>query len=429
MGRARRLGGGRGSIGNGGNDGDDGNDDDVGIGAGVGGDVGMGDAPQSRDRGAGGGKEPRSRRPRYPEEDEGSAAVGAAGLLGVEGLDGPSVLLERFPHSVTEWPPEGVGRRRRRRPLIEELRHQIRLRHMSRSTERAYTGWVKRFVVFHGMKHPSELGNTDIEAFLGHLATDRAVAASTQNQALNSIVFLYRYVIGKQVGELGQLVRAKRSDRLPVVLTPIEVGRVLERLDGDALLVSLLLWGSGLRLLEALRLRVKDLDFERLEIRVWEGKGSRSRVTMLPERSVAGLRARIAETARVHRADLAEGFGEAELPRALARKYPRAGYSPEWQFVFGADRRSTCPRTGRMGRHHVFPTTIQRKVAAAARAARIGKRVTPHALRHSFATALLENGYDIRTVQELLGHRSLNTTMIYTHVLNRSRLGVRSPAD
>lgn len=363
--------------------------------------------------------------PAYPEE------VGdqVSGLLGVEGLGGREIYLARFPHSVAEWPAKLVESRGPRRLLIQELRHQIRLRHMSPATEKAYVGWVKRYLYFHEMKHPSEMGVPEVEAFLGHLATDLSVASSTQNQALNALVFLYRYVVGKPVGDLGRLVRAKRPETLPVVLTASEVSRVLERLKGDSLLVAMLLWGSGLRLLEALRLRVKDLDFERREIRVWEGKGSRSRVTVMPSRAVDGLRARIEEMARVHKQDLEEGYGEVELPMALARKYPRAGYLAKWQYVFGADRISVCPRTGRMGRHHVFPTTIQRKIAAAARGAGIGKRVTPHSLRHSFATALLEGGYDIRTVQELLGHRSLNTTMVYTHVLNRGGLGVRSPAD
>lgn len=292
-------------------------------------------------------------------------------------------------------------------------------------------GWVRRFIHFHGTRHPAELGTEEIEAFLGHLASERGVSASTQNQALNAIVYLYRYVVGRPVGELTGLVRAKRSENLPVVLTAGEVERVLARLDeeGDVWLVAMLLWGSGLRLLEALRLRVKDVDFKRREVRVREGKGRKSRVTVLPDRAAMGLERRIRASLAVHARDLADGYGEVELPLALARKFPRAGYAPEWQYVFGADRLSTCPRTGRVGRHHVFPTTIQRKLARAARDAALSKRVTPHSLRHSFATALLESGYDIRTVQELLGHRSLNTTMIYTHVLNRGGRGVLSPAD
>jgi len=313
--------------------------------------------------------------------------------------------------------------------LLEELRQQLRLRHRSPSTERSYVGWVRRFVLFHGKRHPSELGSEEIEAFLGELATTKSVAASTQNQALNAIVFLYRYVVGRPVGELAGLVRAKRSENLPVVLAPHEVDALLSRLDGDGWLVGMLLWGAGLRLLEALRLRIKDVDFGRRELQIWEAKGRRSRVTVLPERAAARLERRIAHARAAHLEDIDEGFGEVELPLSLARKFPRAGYLPEWQYVFSASRRSVCPRTGRIGRHHVFPTTIQRQIACAGKLASLDKRVTPHALRHSFATALLENGYDIRTVQELLGHRSVNTTMIYTHVLNRGGRGVLSPAD
>jgi integron integrase len=323
-------------------------------------------------------------------------------------------------------PLEGMPERR---PLIEEMRHQLRLRHRSPSTERSYVGWVRRFVIFHQKRHPSELGNDEIEAFLGDLATTRGVAASTQNQALNAIVFMYRYVVGRPVGELAGLVRAKRSENLPVVLTPYEVEALLAHLRGDGWLVAMLLWGAGLRLLEALRLRIKDVDFSRGELRIWEGKGRKSRVTVLPDRVGRPLAKRIETSRGVHRADLVDGYGEVELPMSLARKFPQAGVMPEWQYVFSADRRSTCPRTGRIGRHHVFPTTIQRQVAEAGRCAGLSKRVTPHALRHSFATALLEGGYDIRTVQELLGHRSVNTTMIYTHVLNRGGRGVLSPAD
>jgi integron integrase len=288
---------------------------------------------------------------------------------------------------------------------------------------------VKRFIFFHDVRHPAEMGREEIEAFLNHLASDRRVAASTQNQALNALVFLYRHVLGREVGELAGLVRAKRPKRLPVVLSVAEAERVLDGLSGDALVVSLLLWGAGLRLLEALRLRVQDVDFERRELRVLDGKGRRDRRTVLPERASGALRAKIRQSLALHQRDLAAGHGEVELPDALARKYPNAGWEPRWQWVFPADRLSVCPRTGRVGRHHVFETSIQRAVARAARAAGVTKRVTPHTFRHSFATALLESGYDIRTVQELLGHRSLNTTMIYTHVLNRGGLGVRSPAD
>ena len=289
--------------------------------------------------------------------------------------------------------------------------------------------WVKRFIRFHGIRHPREMGKAEVEEYLSYLATDRNVAASTQNQALNAILFLYRYVIRWELGELSGLVRAKRPARIPVVLTPREAELVISGMAGDSRTVAVLLWGGGLQLLEALRLRVQDVDFDRRELRVRDGKGRRDRLTVLPDRAIGLLKDRIAETLALHQADLAEGFGEVELPDALARKYPRAGWEPGWQWVFSAIRRSACPKTGRVGRHHLFGTTVQRHVRRAAIASGIPKRITSHTFRHSFATALLENGYDIRTVQELLGHRSLNTTMIYTHVLNRGGRGVRSPAD
>ncbi len=273
------------------------------------------------------------------------------------------------------------------------------------------------------------MGRLEIEGFLNHLATDLGVAASTQNQALNALIFLYRFVLDREIGALSGLVRARRPARLPVVMTIEEVERVLAELEGDALAIALLLWGGGLRLKEALRLRVQDVDFERRELRVRDGKGCRDRLTVLPERVMGVLREKIRASLAVHREDLAKGFGEVELPDALCRKYPRAGWEVRWQWIFPAGRMSVCPRTGRVGRHHVFETTIQRQVKRAARDAGITKRVTPHTFRHSFATVLLESGYDIRTVQELLGHRSLNTTMIYTHVLNRGGRGVQSPAD
>lgn len=312
---------------------------------------------------------------------------------------------------------------------LDRLREELRVRHRSWATEKAYCGWVTRFLLFHGAGDPRGLGREEIEAFLNHLAMELGVSASTQNQALNALQFFYRYVLGRPMGELSGLVRAKRPARLPVVMTPLEVERVLSYLRGDALQVAVLGWGGGLRLLEALRLRVQDVDFERRELRVRDGKGRRDRLTVLPERAVGPLRTRIEHSLERHAQDRADGHGEVELPDALARKYPRAGFEPRWQYVFPADRLSVCKRTGRVGRHHVFETTIQRRVKEAAARAGIPKKVTPHTFRHSFATALIENGYDIRTVQELLGHRSVKTTMIYTHVLNRGGRGVRSPAD
>jgi len=290
-------------------------------------------------------------------------------------------------------------------------------------------GWVKRFILFHEVRHPREMGKQEIEAFLNHLAMELGVAANTQNQALNALVFFYRFVLQREIGELTGLVRARRPARLPVVMTVDEVERVLECLSGDSLAVCLLLWGGGLRLMEALRLRVQDVDFDRRELRVRDGKGRRDRLTVLPDRVTEMLREKIAASLLLQKKDLANGNGEVELPDALARKYPKAGWEPRWQWIFPSDRMSVCPRTGRVGRHHVFETTIQRHVKRAGLEANITKRVTPHTFRHSFATALIESGYDIRTIQELLGHRSLNTTMVYTHVLNRGGRGVMSPAD
>ncbi len=289
--------------------------------------------------------------------------------------------------------------------------------------------WVRQFILFHEKRHPAELGRGEVEQFLSHLASSRNVSAGTQNQALNGLLFFYRYVIGRDMGALSGVVRARRPLRIPVVLSVDEVERVLERMEGDSRSVALLLWGGGLRLLEALRLRIQDVDFERRELRVRDGKGRRDRLTVMPDRAVEPLREKITAARVLHSRDLAEGLGEVELPDALARKYPRAGFEPGWQWVFPADRLSACPRTGRVGRHHLFETTVQRHVRDAAVRAGIPKRVTPHVFRHSFATALIESGYDIRTVQELLGHQNVSTTMIYTHVLNRGGRGVLSPAD
>lgn len=313
--------------------------------------------------------------------------------------------------------------------VLDALREQLRLRHRSLSTERSYVGWVRHFIHFHGMRHPAQMGREEVEAFLTHLASDRNVSAATQNQALNALLFFYRYVIGRELEKLADVVRARRPVRIPVVLTVDEAERVLAELSGEFRTVALLLWGGGLRLLEALRLRVQDVDFDRRELRIRDGKGRRDRLTVLPERAIAPLRERIEEVRALHGRDLAEGYGEVELPGALARKYPRAGFELGWQWVFPAERLSACPRTGRVGRHHVFETTVQRHVREAGVRAGVEKRVTPHVFRHSFATALLEGGYDIRTVQELLGHQSVTTTMIYTHVLNRGGRGVVSPAD
>ncbi len=315
--------------------------------------------------------------------------------------------------------------------LLGDLRRALRLHHYSSRTEEAYGQWVRRFVRFCGMRHPRELGAGDVTRFLSHLAVDKGVTAGTQNQALSALVFLYRDVLDLRVGWLASLVRAKRSERVPVVLTKDEVRRALSQLKGRGTpaLVVAMLYGTGMRLLEALRLRVKDVDFAKNEITVRGGKGDRDRVTMLPERLKGPLLKHLAEVRTQHEADLVEGAGWVELPGALARKYPNAGREWGWQWVFPATRTYADGPTGQRRRHHLHETIVQRVFKEGVRSARIAKRASCHTLRHSFATHLLEAGYDIRTVQELLGHRNVNTTMIYTHVLNRGGRGVRSPAD
>ena len=313
--------------------------------------------------------------------------------------------------------------------LLDQVRAAVRTRNFSRRTEQAYVGWVRRFVLFHGKRHPREMGVAEIRRFVSHLATEGDVSASTQNQALAGLVFLYRAVLEVELPPVDEFVRAKRPTRLPVVLTRAEVRALLEEMEGTERLVGSLLYGSGLRLLEGLRLRVKDLDLEIGQIVVRDGKGHKDRVTMLPRRLVPEIAAQLERARRVHRRDLSEGFGDAPLPYALERKAPGTGLRWGWQFLFPAARRSLDPRSGVERRHHLPPWAVQRAMRDAVRRAGIVKPATPHTLRHSFATHLLEAGYDIRTVQELLGHRDLRTTMVYTHVLNRGGLAVRSPLD
>lgn len=319
--------------------------------------------------------------------------------------------------------------------LLARVVLEARRRRLALATERAYRDWVRRYVLFHGRRHPRELGAADVAAFLSHLATERKVAASTQNQALAALLFLYRDVLAIDLGELPEATRARRPKRLPTVLSRSEARRLLEamRQSGrEALvpwLVASLLYGGGLRLKEALRLRVQDLDFDRHELTVRSGKGDRDRRTMLPATLVEPLRAYLVRVRKLHMADLAAGRGDVALPTALERKLPGAAKEWVWQWVFPAPKFSTDPYSRAPRRHHLHPDRLQRAVRAAARAAAISKRVTCHTLRHSFATHLLEAGYDIRTVQELLGHRQVTTTMVYTHVLNKGGLGVRSPLD
>jgi integron integrase len=313
--------------------------------------------------------------------------------------------------------------------LLEQVRQQVRVRNYSIRTENVYAEWVKRFIRFHRYRHPAEMGAAEIEAFLTHLAVTRNVSASTQNQALAALLFLYKEVLKLELPWLAGIVRAKKPKHLPVVLTREEVGAVLEQLQGVSWIVASLLYGAGLRLLEALRLRVKDVDFARGEVLVRDGKGQKDRVTMLPRRVVLPLQQHLRQAELLHQQDLAEGFGLANLPFALARKYPNAAAEWGWQFVFPSLNRSVDPRSKGVFRHHVHEKTIQRAVREATRRAGLVKHATPHTLRHSFATHLLEGGQDIRTVQELLGHSDVKTTMIYTHVLNRGGFAVMSPLD
>jgi integron integrase len=315
------------------------------------------------------------------------------------------------------------------RRLIDRFREAIRSRHYSRRTEQAYWYWIRWFIRHHGMRHPSTLGAAEVTGFLSWLATERDVAAATQNQALSALLFLYKQVLGDALPWLEGIAHAKRPVRLPVVLTPAEVGRLLGSLDGVPWLMCALLYGAGLRQIECLSLRVKDVDFAYRQILVRDGKGGKDRVTMLPQNVVEPLRVQLGRVRVLHRRDLAEGYGEVSLPHALARKYRRAGLEWGWQFMFPSVNRSVDPESGVIRRHHMHPDTLGRVVKRAARAARIVKPVTSHTLRHSFATHLLESGYDIRTVQELLGHADVSTTMIYTHVLNRGGRGVASPLD
>ncbi len=314
--------------------------------------------------------------------------------------------------------------------LLDCLRAALRARHYSLRTEEAYVGWVRRYVLFHGKRHPDEMGEAEINAFLTDLAVTKKVSASNQNQALSALLFLYRDVLGKSLDSLGDVVRARRPARLPVVLSTSEVKAVLSRLDGTPRLVATLLYGSGLRLMEALRLRVKDVDFALNQILVRDGKGQKDRRTMLPEALKPALHDHLADVKALHDADSASGFGEVFVPEAILRKYPGAGTAWGWQYVFPAREKSRDPLAGTFRRHHLHESVVQRAMKVAVREAGIAKLASCHTLRHSFATHLLERGYDIRTIQELLGHRDVTTTMIYTHVLNQAGgRGVRSPLD
>jgi integron integrase len=305
----------------------------------------------------------------------------------------------------------------------------MRTLHYSIRTEQSYLSWIRQFILFHHKRHPSEMGGSEVGEFLSYLANERHVSASTQNQALNALNFLYTKVLGQPLGDLQGVVRAKRPKRLPVVLSRQEVARLLDRLSGEYQLMARLMYGSGLRLMEVLRLRIKDIDFDRHAVIVRAGKGDKDRITVLPESLEPYLRNQLEHARLLHQADLEAGFGETSLPWALARKYPNAAFQTGWQYVFPSNSRARDPHSGRIKRHHIHHTSVQNAIKNAVRSAGIEKPASSHTLRHCFATHLLEDGYDIRTVQELLGHKDVSTTMIYTHVLNRAGRGVRSPLD
>jgi integron integrase len=313
--------------------------------------------------------------------------------------------------------------------LLDQLRQALRSRHYSRRTEQTYCHWVKKFIYFHKVRHPAEMGEPEINAFLTHLAVKERVTASTQTQALSALLFLYRHIIGREVGDLGHVIRARKPKRLPVVMSREEVKAVLANLSGDKKLMASLMYGTGLRLMECLRLRVQDVDFARKEILVRDGKGAQDRITMLPESLSAPLQEHLKKIKTIHERDLADGWGHVPMPYALDRKYPHAAAEWRWQWVFPQERRWRNSKTGEQGRHHVDESLVQRAVKEAVTSAGLVKRASCHTFRHSFATHLLESGYDIRTVQELLGHKDVKTTMVYTHVLNQGPKGVRSPID
>jgi integron integrase len=340
----------------------------------------------------------------------------------------------------TEYPVHGQGGRMlivREAPapdapkprLLDRVREALRTHHYSRRTEEAYVAWIRRYIFFHGKRHPVEMGGAEVTRFLSSLAVEGRVAASAQNQALSALLFLYREVLGVELPWLDNIVRAERPARLPVVLTRAEVRAVIERLGSAPRLMACLLYGAGLRVLECCRLRVQDVDFGSNQIVVRGGKGDKDRTTMLPTVAEADLARHLGTVRDQHERDLATGAGWVELPTALARKYPHAARQWVWQWVFPATRIYVDRATGQRRRHHLHETVLQREVKRAVWQAGIPKRASPHTLRRSFATHLLEDGYDIRTVQEILGHRDVSTTMIYTHVLNRGPAGVRSPAD
>jgi integron integrase len=339
-----------------------------------------------------------------------------------------------MPPQSPQQPPQG-------KKLLDQVRDTLRTKHYSNRTEDTYVEWIRRFILFHGKRHPKDMGAPEIETFITQLAVERRVAVSTQNQALSAILFLYRQVLKKEIETPPALARPGRPKRLPTVLTPAEAARVIAQMKGVTKIMAKLLYGSGLRLMECVRLRVKDIDFDHRQVIVRDGKGENDRSTVLPESLIAELKVHLQDVKALHEKDLREGYGETHLPYALAVKFPNAPREWAWQYVFPASQRSTDPHTlpspgGKAGggevkvrRHHLDESVLQRAVREAAQQAKIDKPVSPHTFRHSFATHLLQNGYDIRTVQELLGHKDVKTTMIYTHVLQKGGLAVKSPLD
>ena len=325
--------------------------------------------------------------------------------------------------SVVRTPPAGKPK------LLDQVRDVIRRKHYSIRTEQAYIDWIKRFIIYHGKRHPAEMAEEEVAEFLTHLARHLNVAASTQNQALSALLFLYKEVLKHEIGWLEKVERAKKPPKLPVVLSRGEVKEIFEHLHGVPKLMACLLYGSGLRLMECVRLRIKDIDFALAQITVRDPKGGKDRITMLPLNLSEPLRRHLSRVKAQHEQDLEDGFGSVHLPFAFARKSPNAAREWGWQYVFPSSRLSIDPRSGRKQRHHIAGGVLQSALKRAVNAAGIVKRANCHSLRHSFATHLLSKGYDIRTVQELLGHKDVSTTMIYTHVLNRPGIGVKSPLD
>jgi len=319
-------------------------------------------------------------------------------------------------------PPQG-------KKLLDQVSDAIRIKHYSQRTEQTYRDWIKRYILFHNKRHPKDMGAEEIQAFISYLANERHLAASSQNQALSAILFLYRHVLQKEIDLPSDLIRAEKSKTLPTVLTHTEALAVINHMTGVTKLMAQLLYGSGLRLMECLRLRVKDIDFGNHAILVRDGKGEDDRVTILPNSLIPALQEQIKTVAIIHEQDLRKGYGQVYLPYALARKYPNAAKELPWQYLFPAISLSVDPASGKTMRHHLDESVLQKAIRTAAKAAGITKPVSPHTFRHSFATQLLQNGYDIRTVQELLGHKDVKTTMIYTHVLQRGGYAVKSPLD